>query len=156
MARSTRPAPAPLTAQRVLSLDISSVCVGWALHVDGKLKHYDNYLQRGKHHGERLVHFREWLIKALERWTPNQLVVEAPYAGRRRNAYGVLMMYAAVVLLVHYEVYGGELPDTSKIQPSVVKRLLGLPKPPKGRKRKGKLTDYDLRKKAMVDLINEL
>ena len=135
-----------LPDERILSLDISSVCVGFAVHEGGKLMHFGKHIQAGKHHGARLASFRAWLHEMYRKFEPHQVVLEAPYAGRKRFTFGVLMMYVAVVLQTHYEWRQEEMPDENRVQSSVVKRIL--------RVKRGKT--HEERKKLMVQLINTL
>jgi len=112
----------------MLALDVSSVCVGWALFHGAKLRSFGKYLQQGKAHGEKLAEFEDWLLQMLDQTDPEILVVEAPYAGRRRFAFGVLMMYYGIVQMAHLRWKGFELPDEHRVAAHQVKRLLDLPK----------------------------
>jgi hypothetical protein len=141
--------PVPITrttAGTVLCLDVSSVCVGYAVFENTTLRAYGKHLQEGRDHGERLTTFRAWLFDQLNEVQPDHLVVELPFAGRRRFAYGVLQMYWGMVQAVYYEWAGHELPVEDRVQANVVKQRMGS---------KHKAT-HDQRKKAMVDQINGL
>jgi len=133
-------------AERLVALDLSSVCVGYAVFDDRKLVGKGKYRQQGKDHGEKLLNFRGWLLRLLKRTHPQHVVFEAPYAGRRRFTYGVLMLYVGVVLACHFEVFEQEVPAQNRIQPNVVKRTLKM----------AKGDDHEDRKRLMVDEINKL
>lgn len=133
-------------AERVLALDTSSVCVGWALFEDGRLLHYGRHHHPAGDHGEKLATFRDWLKMVVQQYRPAQVLYEKPFAGRRRNAFGVLSMYVAVLLLVHWEAFGIELPDVNAVPAREVKR--------RNKMRKGK--DHEQNKKLGVLLANRL
>jgi Holliday junction resolvasome RuvABC endonuclease subunit len=130
--------------ERVLALDVSSVCVGWA-NLDGPdLGSHGRFHPVGKHHGEKLCSFHTWLNHALVEFEPDQLVVETPYPGRRSSAYGVLSMYLGVVLSTYFAWAGQELPDDNRMPPNLVKQMLKV--------RKG--ATHDERKLLMIKEIN--
>lgn len=112
----------------LLALDVSSVCVGWALFRGLSPVAHGKYLHKGKAHGQKLAEFEDWLTSILDKEDPEVLVVEAPYAGRRRYAFGVLMMYYGVVQMAHMRWRKHELPNEHRIAAHQVKRLLNLPK----------------------------
>lgn len=146
MRRRTRSSSRRTELERILSLDISSVAVGFGVFDRGKLSDYGRYRQRGEEHGERLHHFARWLYDMFKKLGPDEVVVEQPYPGHRRNTYGILMLYIGVILMVHFHVFGEELPSVNRVQPNLVKRSLKMPK--------GK--DHEDRKRMMVVEINRL
>lgn len=110
---------------------MSSVCVGWAIFDDGdpaNLVAHGRYVQEGEDHGEKLLNFALWLQQHLTQWSPTEVAYEAPYAGRKRFTYGVLMMYVAVVLMIHVQHYGVELPKDNRLAAHLVKRRLKVRK----------------------------
>ncbi len=113
---------------RVLGLDVSSVCVGYAVFDGDRLVSYGKYHQVGKDHGEKLHSFQEWLAALLRGTDPDHLLVEQPYPGQRRHTYGVLSMYVGVVLAAHWHHFRGEMPKATRVPAHRVKRLLGVPK----------------------------
>lgn len=115
---------------------------------NGILTQHGRYVQQGEqgHHGEKLFHFRGWLLRMLEEFLPTQLVYEAPYSGRMRNTFGVLSRYAGVVELCHFEHYGHELPAANAVAAHLVKKAIGA--------KKGK--NHDQNKKIVLALINEV
>jgi Holliday junction resolvasome RuvABC endonuclease subunit len=137
--------PAPRTGT-VLALDVSSVCVGWALFDGIDLVAYGKYRTVGEEHGERLYNFGQWLYTMLEERQPDAAIVEAPYPGRRRNSYGVLQMYFGVVLATHVRWCGREMPHDQRVAAHRIKRLLQMPKG----------ADHESRKRQMVQEINRL
>lgn len=130
--------------ERVLALDVSSVCVGYANLDGGQLGPHGRYHPEGAHHGEKLLSFHTWLVKTLASFEPDQLVVETPYPGRRSSAYGVLSMYLGVVLSAYFSWSGQELPDDNRMPPNLVKQMLKV--------KKG--TTHDDRKLLMIKEIN--
>lgn len=132
--------------ERVLALDTSSTCVGWAIFDDGKLLYHGRYRQKGRAHGEKLRDFRLWLLGMYTQYAPAQIVYEKPFAGRRRNTFGVLTMYVTIVLLTHYELNSCELPEGNAVAARDVKR--------RNEMRKGK--NHEQNKKLGVLLANKL
>ncbi len=121
-------APDKTLGRRVLGLDVSSVCVGYAVFDSGELTRYGKFHQTGKEHGEKLKNFQEWLTTLLRTFTPDQLILEQPYPGQRRHTYGVLSMYVAAVLVAHWAHFGLEMPKGNRLAAHRVKRLIGVPK----------------------------
>lgn len=130
----------------VLGLDTSSVCVGFSLFTGSRLSKYGRYVQVGKGHGERLMHFQDWLLEQFVAFRPDQVVVEMPYSGRRRHAFGVLMLYYGAVISTFFRWAGMEMPKENQVQANVVKRRLEMDKG----------SSHAERKRMMVDKINEL
>jgi Holliday junction resolvasome RuvABC endonuclease subunit len=129
---------------RVLALDPSSVCVGWAIYEHGKLKDFGRYLQVGREHGERLINYIFWLQELFNRVKPTTVVYEAPFQGRHRNAFAVLSMYRGAIIAAHFDVFGRELADRNAIPAHLIKRVLGVPK-----------GTHDENKKAVIEVINK-
>jgi Holliday junction resolvasome RuvABC endonuclease subunit len=135
----------------VLALDTSSVCIGWATFADdGELVQHGRFVLPAGAHGEKLAALREWLTKKLSDSTFKDIVIEWPFQGGQRNAYGVLMQYCAIVRMVHWEHYGAEIPDGNRVQASEVKRLLGFK-----RSLLPKRQRHDDNKRRMVRWANE-
>lgn len=128
---------------RVLALDPSSVCCGWALFVAGELSQYGQFRQIGREHGERLLNFHAWLIELMHELAPTTVTFEAPFQGRHRNAFGVLSMYKGVILAAHFDVMGVELLECNRIPAHIVKRVMALPK-----------GTHEENKRAAVEAIN--
>lgn len=131
--------------ERVLGLDFSSVCCGWAIFDNGQLLTYGKYHQQGDGHGERMWNFHQWLLAMLEAWSPNELVYEAPYAGPRRHAFSVLSRYAGTVQLTHYAWKGADIPEENAVAANMVKKLIGA--------KKGK--NHEANKKIVLLMINQ-
>lgn len=136
----------PQGRERVLALDTSSKCVGWAVFDDGRLLQHGRYVQQGKGHGQRLASFRTWTLALLQEFAPEQLVYEAPYAGRMRNTFGVLSKYAGVVESCHYEHFSREIPPANAVAAHLVKKAIGATK---GR-------SHEENKKIVVLLVNQV
>lgn len=133
-------------SERTLGLDVSSKCVGWAVFDDATLVKCGKYRVLGASHDQRLSQFEYWLGEMLLTWAPDQLVYEQPFlAPRRRNAFQVLMLYVAAVLIAHYRWAGVELPAENRVAAAEVKRRIRFPK----------TTSYDNRKQLMVRRVNQ-
>jgi Holliday junction resolvasome RuvABC endonuclease subunit len=113
---------------------------------NGTLRHHGRYRQVDGGHGERLATFREWLRSRIHEYKPTHVVYEKPFAGRRRNAFGVLTMYVAAVLLAHWEMFAIEMPEAHAVPAREVKR--------RNKMRKGQ--DHEANKKIAVLLANRL
>jgi Holliday junction resolvasome RuvABC endonuclease subunit len=113
---------------RLLALDVSSRAVGWALFEHNKLLTYGKYEHVGDAHGEKLHNYLEWLAALFAEVHPTSVAVEAAFQGRHRNAFAVLTLYRAALLVAHMRTYGRELPDKNQIPPHLIKRVLAVPK----------------------------
>jgi hypothetical protein len=131
--------------ERLLAIDSASVGVGGAVFEDARLVSYGKYLQQGELHGEKLASYRKWLAEMFEKTKPVHVVVEAPFAGRRANAYVVLSYYMAMLLEVYYATYGKELPAFNKFPAHLVKRACNMPR----------AKSHEENKRAGVKLANE-
>lgn len=136
----------PPKGKRILGLDISSVSCGYAVFEDEDLIIRGHFRQSGDDHGEKLANFGEWLTRTLGQIQPTHVLFEMPYPSRKANTYGVLMLYVAEVLRVHWLVLEHEVPDSHRIGPRIVKSTL---KVPKGQ-------DHLDNKRIMVRYINKL
>lgn len=130
---------------RVLALDVSSKCVGYAVFDGTDLVEHGRYRTEGVSHDERLLRFQFWLMELFVATSPDELVVERAFAGRQRNAYGVLMLYHGCLLASWFAYHGAPLPDEQRVQAKAVKRLLGLKQ----------LPSHDARKRQMVLEMNK-
>lgn len=130
---------------RLLALDISSICVGYAVFENGELEDHGKFVTEGKDHGARLLSFQKWLYGMLKKLKPTDVAVELPYPGRSRNSYGVLQMYYGVLLEEYYHYFKAELPSSSKIPSSQIKRKMNV--------KSGR--SYEDNKRRMVERINE-
>jgi Holliday junction resolvasome RuvABC endonuclease subunit len=131
---------------RVLALDLSSKCVGYAVFEGTDLVDHGKYVTEGVSHDERLLRFQLWLMQLFDAVHPEELVVERAFSGRQRNAYGVLMLYHGALMASWFAFRGEPLPDECRIMAKSVKRLLGFKQ----------LTSHDARKKQAVQAINKL
>lgn len=113
---------------RVLAIDSSSTCVGYAVFDGELLVAYGKYIQVGDDHGEKLAGFRHWLIEQYVKYEPHEVVFEAPYSGRRRFTYAILSYYVATILESHFSHFGIELPKVNKVAAHMVKKLNQMPK----------------------------
>lgn len=129
-----------------LGLDISSVCVGFAVFHDSDLHTYGKFFQVGKSHGERLMNFAAWLEATFTSLNPDHVVIEMPHGGGRGKAFKILTQYSAMVFMVHFKVFKRELLDSHCMYPISVKKQVGVQT----------TTDHDQNKAVMVDKINQL
>lgn len=142
---SMAPYPTQEGTERVIALDISSVCCGWSIFDDGDLLTFGRYKQVGDGHGERMWNFHKWLMELLNAWQPTHLIYEAPYAGPRRHAFSVLIRYAGTVQLSYFCWTGQELPEENAVPANLVKKLIGA--------KKGK--NHEANKKIVLLMINQ-
>jgi hypothetical protein len=133
------------TVHTLLALDVSSVCVGWAVFQNGVPTTQGKFHPKGKEHGCKLASFLYWLQRTFSRVTPTDIAVELPYPGRNRG-YGILQMYFGILVAAHYRWRKCELPDNSGIPASQVKHRLKV--------KSGK--SHGDNKQIMVNRINEL
>ena len=132
---------------RILALDVSGSCTGWAYGVFGKLEGYGKYIQKQTgSKGKRLAQFAEWLTGLLEAKKPTIILIERPYRGRNSNVLASLSKFIAVVELCAYITLDLELEDSWFLDPRFIKKQLKVSK--------GK--DYEDNKRLMVNRINEL
>lgn len=131
--------------ERVLGFDSSSKACGWSVFDNGQLVAYGRYLQSGTGHGERLMHFRYWILHMFTHWAPHRVIFEAPYQGRMRNTFGVLSKYVAMIEAAHFEHYGREIGETGTMPAHLIKKLIGA--------KKGK--DHEANKKIVLLMINQ-
>lgn len=132
--------------KRILGLDISSKFVGWAIFDDLEPHTHGLYRHVGVGHGERLGNYLNWLYSLFAEYKPDEIVIELPFAGRRRNTFGVLTLYISTTILAHYQHMGKELPDENKLQAREIKHLMQV--------QRG--SDHDENKAIMVEVINRL
>lgn len=147
LTRRAHELPEDLEITRLLALDPSSTCTGYACFDNGHLTAYGKWRPPPKsEHGQKLDDFRRWLLELLEVLQPTEVVFEMPYAGRRRSAYPVLMMYVGVILAVHWSRQGREVPIINRMPASAVKKHLKMPKG----------ASHEARKHMMILEINRL
>jgi len=132
--------------KKLLTFDISSTCVGYAVFEEGNLIEHGRFNPKGSDHSEKLASFSLWLAKLFKRVSPKDVAVETPYPGRRKTSYGVLQMYFGLFMSEYSKWAKGPLPDEARIAASQVKRLVGV--------KSG--TDYYDNKRIMVEAINKL
>lgn len=132
--------------ERVLALDVSSKCVGWAVFDNGVLTQHGRYVQQGEGHGERMMRFHTWLHETLAGTAPTFLIYEEPYRGRNGAVYGLLSRYAGVVETVHFEHFASEMPAHAIVRAKDVKRAIGA--------KKGR--SHEQNKKIVLLLINQV
>lgn len=142
---SAMPSPPVGNVERVLALDSSSRACGWSIFDSGQLVAFGHFPQVGKGHGERLYHYRLWLLEMFRTWAPHVVIYEAPFQGRMRNAYAVLSKYVAVIEAAHFEHFREELAETSVVAAHVVKKAIGAEK---GR-------NHESNKKIVLLMVNE-
>jgi Holliday junction resolvasome RuvABC endonuclease subunit len=132
---------------KILALDVSGTCTGWAYGVYGKLEDYGKYIQKQSgSKGKKLAQFADWLTSLLEAKKPTVILIEKPYRGRNSNVLANLSKFIAVVELCAYLTLDLELEESWFLDPRTIKRLLKV--------QKGQ--DYDDNKRIMVNRINSL
>ena len=144
--------------ERVLALDTSSTCVGWAVFDNGSLVQHGRFVQQGHGHGEKMTNFRLWILGMLAEFRPTHLIYEAPYRGRNGSIFGLLSKYAGVVDAAAFEFFQAELAPECVVPAKDVKRAIGAPKVLPGRgKRKRKSSDeqHSQNKRVVLTMVNE-
>lgn len=132
---------------RILALDVSGSCTGWALGLYGKLESYGKYIQKQSgSKGKKLAQFAEWFSSLLEAKKPTIILIEKPYRGRNSNVLANLSKFIAVVELCAFLTLDLELKDEWFLDPRAIKKALQV--------QRGK--DYDDNKRIMVNRINQL
>mgnify|MGYP001272746630 CR=1 FL=1 len=131
---------------RVLALDVSSKCVGYAVFDGTDLVDYGRHRTQGESHDERLLRYQVWLMELFELVKPDELVVERAFSGRQRNAFGVLSLYHGVTMATWFAFRREPIPDEQRVHSKAVKRLLKLKA----------LTTHDARKRQMVLEMNKI
>lgn len=134
--------PAELISRRVIGLDTSSKCIGWALFEGTRLLKFGKFQLEGADHGQKLLQAYSELYDLFKASKADSVYVEMPY---RSSAYGILMWYIGVVLLAHYAVYTREIPKGNKLQSRAIKTAMGV--------EAGK--NHDHNKQIMVSKVNE-
>src|SRR6266516_2034085 len=132
--------------ERILALDISSTCTGWAYGVDGKLIAYGKHIQKQMDRGKKLALFAQWIVQILEAKRPNIILIEKPYRGRNSNVLAVLSKFIAVAEMCVFIVLGIELEDNWFRDPKANKKALQV----------SKGSDYEDNKRLMVQKINQI
>jgi Holliday junction resolvasome RuvABC endonuclease subunit len=119
--------------ERVLGLDTSSKCIGWAVFDNGQLTQHGRFVLPGKCHGEKLAALRVWLMQLLAEFRPTRLVYEAPYRGLNGTTFGVLSRYAGMVECCHFEHFLAGIPAEDAVPAKEVKRAIGAPSAKRGK-----------------------
>lgn len=132
---------------RILALDVSGSCTGWAFGLYGKLEGYGKYIQKQTgSKGKRLAQFAEWLTSLLEAKKPTIILIERPYRGRNSNVLANLSKFIAVVELCAYLTLDLGLEDSWFLDPRFIKKQMKV--------QKGQ--DYEDNKRLMVNKVNEM
>lgn len=133
--------------ERILALDVSGSCTGWAFGLYGKLEGYGKYIQKQTgSKGKRLAQFAEWLTSLLEAKKPTIILIEKPYRGRNSNVLANLSKFIAIVEFCAYLTLDLELEDSWFLDPRFIKKQMKV--------QKGQ--DYEDNKRLMVNKVNEL
>lgn len=132
---------------KVLALDVSGSCTGWALGVNGKLEAKGKFISKATSpKGEKLMSFSLWLESLLTSKTPDVVLIEKPYKGRNSNVLANISKFIGVVELVAFKTLNLVLKEEWFIDPKTIKKSLQV--------KKG--MDYDDNKRIMVARINSL
>src|ERR1041385_3235472 len=101
----------PRVKERILALDVSGSCTGWAYAVDGKPIAWGKYIQKESEvKGKKLAEFASWLCTLLETKKPDIILVERPYRGRNSNVLVNLSKFIAIVELCAYVTLKLDIP----------------------------------------------
>lgn len=93
---------------KILSLDISSVSTGWCFLIDDKIKEYGiikiNSNKFDKF--DRLLKFREELLKVLTKYKPEHIIIENGFFGRNIKTLKLLSNFIGVGIECCYSITG--------------------------------------------------
>jgi hypothetical protein len=129
---------------RILGLDTSSTCVGYALYEGPVPVVWGRYVVEGKDHGEKLYNFALFIRQLITELKPDEVLYEQPFAGRRRNTFGILMQYVAHVRSVYWAQAGKEIPEINRVPAHMIKKVLRMPRG----------EDHEDNKRLAVDEVN--
>lgn len=89
----------------ILSLDVSAASTGWTFSVKDRLHDYGVIKTNPKHErADRLLDFKNSLVKLLKKYKPSFVVIENGYCGRNVKTLKVLCEFAGVAKLCCKEV----------------------------------------------------
>lgn len=135
----------PGTPLRLLALDTSSTCVGWAVFDEGEYYKSGRFVQVGSDHGEKMHNFRLWLLQKFREFEPTQVAVEMPFMRYgRQKTFAILIQYIAVLREAHFSYFERELPPANCLSAKAIKDCIGV--------ERGE--DHEDNKRIMVKEIN--
>ena len=135
-----------VTLLKILALDISGKCTGWAFGEE-KLLAWGKHIQKqNDSKSKKLADFANWITDLLQAKKPDIILIEKPYRGRNSNVLVSISRFIAIAELCAFVTLSLELEPEWFLDPRTVKKTLKVSK--------GK--DYEDNKKLMVQKINKL
>lgn len=129
---------------RVLALDISTTCIGWALGEDKEVVRWGKLVFKTTAEiGEKLLAWNEFLTVLLDVYEPDKLLVESVLS-RRANTTKRHSEMHGITRKVWRRYTGEEIKKSWFVSPKTVKSALGV--------RRG--NDHDENKLIMVNEVN--
>lgn len=137
----------------ILSLDLSTSCVGWALGVDRELARYGKFVFKSDSSiiGEKLNAFAAYLTVLIDVYEPDRILVEKPLL-RKGNTTARHYELLGVVRAVAYNRRQMEILDSWLIAATTVKNLLRV----KAASARDPKKRHSQNKMIMVNRVNEL
>jgi Holliday junction resolvasome RuvABC endonuclease subunit len=133
-------------AQVVLSLDLSTSCIGWAVGQEPHLANYGKFVfTDDREFGEKMVAFKSYLLTIFTTYKPDRVLVERPIS-RHGKTTALHNQLLGIVRLLCIESLDYEIEDRHLISPRLVKGILGV--------KAG--DDHKHNKEIMVGHINKL
>lgn len=106
-----------------LSLDISSVCTGYAVFEDKDLISFGKIEPKGNTVSEKLHEFYRTVYNLCSKYEPDSIAIEALYRGPNAKTFKTLSMFHGIVFLVCQEKLSKE-PIAYEVKKA--RRLAGL------------------------------
>ena len=153
------PYPCPVDPGCILSLDVSSTAVGWAVwsKATGRASGVLNLADLAGLRIKRVDLFCRWLTREIDTHKPDLIVAEEPFAGRRDGQATVSVLHH-LHGQVHLICYRLQIPWRDVSRKSVTKSVLGWssrPVDPKHVPRKGYRPKMrEATKREVMDAIN--
>lgn len=120
------PYPCPIDPGCILSLDVSSTAVGWAVwsKAYGRASGVFDLASVSDLRIKRVDQFCRWLTREIETHKPDLIVAEEPFAGRRDGQAAVSVLHH-LHGQVHLICYRLQIPWRDVSRKSVIKSVLG-------------------------------
>jgi Holliday junction resolvasome RuvABC endonuclease subunit len=132
-------------SQVILTLDLSTSCVGWAVGEEPRLVNYGKFVfTDDREFGEKMLAFKAYLLTIFTTYRPDRVIVEKPIS-RHGNTTALHNQLLGVVRLLAVEALEYEIMDRHLVSPRTVKALLEV--------KAG--DDHNHNKKIMVEHVNK-
>jgi RNase H-fold protein (predicted Holliday junction resolvase) len=129
----------------ILSLDLSTSCIGWAVGYEEKIVSFGKLIfTDDRCIGEKAVALAVYLSSIFKVFEPSLILIERPM-DRRGNVTRLHNQMLGVVRYLAFRLLKLEVDDEHLMVPQTIKKLMGVPK---GR-------NHDHNKQIMVEHINK-